>query len=764
MEILNARLKGFIGFKKGMGLDEVSVDMSGISGLVALAGPNGKGKTTLLENLQPFREIASRKGALYNHVFLRDSEKDLAFRFHGDEYRTLIKIDAQSARQEGFIWKNGTSEVNGKVSEYDNYITRLLGSSSLFFNSVFCAQNSAKISDLRTGELKALFSEFLRLDRYIAWEDAAKQAGNYLFAQHKSVCSDIETLEKTLSGLNECSEQLKVECEKMADSQKQIKDKTELLEQKESELISAKEAAGKNAALIEQLDELLKQKPDLEKILQGIEEQSARELTRYREKAREFSDGIKASETLLAAKDRVLKAGEQKQQFENLLKSKRVLLSSAQTDLASFNKKVSECSSFYRSIQDDIKDLKNDAEIRRLKTEITLFESKAVNLKMRDPECKIETCSFIVDALDAQEKLPGLKDRLKAREEKADSLIEEKFASSIEAKRELEQAEKALSGVTDTISSLNKEIGAIEKEIEGLTALADQLSKIEAAEARLADLRKQKDEIISEGIAAKNRWDDSRTSALDRINAHGNQIKSAEKQINHEVETKTQAITAEIKSIKEDLAVMDCDREKILKTIHSLETQVREKDVAVLKLSDLKARQSKLSIEISEWAYLRDACGKNGLQALEIDSVAPVITGYANEYTLSAFGPNSAIKIRTIDDEGKECFDILIIDEDGEEVALGNRSGGQKVWPLKALRLAMSSINRDKSGRDFKTIFADEEDGALDADKAISFVKLYRAFIQQSDFKTCLYISHKAECVNMADHVINFNGCGITAD
>lgn len=62
MKILNAKLRGFIGVKKGMGLDEIEVDLSSLSGLVALAGPNGHGKTTLLENLSPYRGLASRKG------------------------------------------------------------------------------------------------------------------------------------------------------------------------------------------------------------------------------------------------------------------------------------------------------------------------------------------------------------------------------------------------------------------------------------------------------------------------------------------------------------------------------------------------------------------------------------------------------------------------------------------------------------------------------------------------------------------------------
>ena len=68
MKLLNLRAKGFIGFKKGLNLDEVSIDLSGLAGLVALDGPNGRGKTTRLELLSPYRTFASRKKALQHHA------------------------------------------------------------------------------------------------------------------------------------------------------------------------------------------------------------------------------------------------------------------------------------------------------------------------------------------------------------------------------------------------------------------------------------------------------------------------------------------------------------------------------------------------------------------------------------------------------------------------------------------------------------------------------------------------------------------------
>ena len=98
MRPLFLRLKGWKGIKKGMGLDEISLDLSTVNGLIAFSGENGSGKTTCLENLSPFRTLFSRDGNLNSQCFLRQSEKDFTFSYEGHIYRTLLKIDAESDR------------------------------------------------------------------------------------------------------------------------------------------------------------------------------------------------------------------------------------------------------------------------------------------------------------------------------------------------------------------------------------------------------------------------------------------------------------------------------------------------------------------------------------------------------------------------------------------------------------------------------------------------------------------------------------------
>lgn len=53
---LSLTLKGFRGIRDGLGLDVLTLDLERLAGdaaLVALAGTNGRGKSTILDNLHP---------------------------------------------------------------------------------------------------------------------------------------------------------------------------------------------------------------------------------------------------------------------------------------------------------------------------------------------------------------------------------------------------------------------------------------------------------------------------------------------------------------------------------------------------------------------------------------------------------------------------------------------------------------------------------------------------------------------------------------
>lgn len=61
MRPLTLSLTGFIGVKDGMKRDTVTLNLEALpAGLIALSGPNGSGKTTIMDNLHPYRIMPSQ--------------------------------------------------------------------------------------------------------------------------------------------------------------------------------------------------------------------------------------------------------------------------------------------------------------------------------------------------------------------------------------------------------------------------------------------------------------------------------------------------------------------------------------------------------------------------------------------------------------------------------------------------------------------------------------------------------------------------------
>ena len=109
MQPLKLTLKGFRGIRDGLGLDEITLDLERLADgaqLIAIAGANGSGKTTIMDSLVPFIGLPSRAAAAgpggfsyYDHVYLPESMKDLAWAHEGRSYRSQIVIRVSGRRR-----------------------------------------------------------------------------------------------------------------------------------------------------------------------------------------------------------------------------------------------------------------------------------------------------------------------------------------------------------------------------------------------------------------------------------------------------------------------------------------------------------------------------------------------------------------------------------------------------------------------------------------------------------------------------------------
>ncbi len=757
MKIFKLRLKKFIGIQKGLGLDEITLDISGLSGLVAISGDNGNGKTTILECLHPYARLVSRKGALQYHTHGRDAEKELDFEFNGDIYKTLIKIDSESGRSEGFIWKNGKSEIDGKISNYSKYILKLMGSPELFFNSVFCGQGSKKLNDMKPADLKNLFAEFLRLEKLIAYEDTAKQCANLLDGRLGILKREIGELETQAAG-HESTKAKWLKLIKHGKSldiiHKKIVKESERIDQN---LLDIQTGIQKNEVTETELQGLETSQNMLSKEIEADKKQSEAELDKLRETYQQLGLELVGIETLLANEDAIREAVTTKDELLLSIDAYREQLNTASKNYfiaydAVAKKQVERTECSHKAME---KSKDTQAAINTLEIELEHNRLKIKDLEKRDPNCESQICSFIISALSAQEDIPKLTAKIadmveaSTKIERAYSDKLKIFDAGIESLSESSLAQKKIKAdLEEKIAKANYQLAFAEK-------IAQDLPKLNIAIEKKQGLEKQQASNKTEGLRVKNVWGERISGKEELSTANSVAIIEKKKMIDRDVTEKynsTKQALLDLKSSISETAEQISENTKAI-VIEEKELAFQESAIEILKTK--KKSLSMALNELGDWKYLKDACGKDGLRALEIDSVAPVISAYANNLLIAAFGPDATVSIKTQDDEGREILDIQVIDEDGDEVPLGSRSGGEQQWALKAMQLAMAMISNEKSGKNFQTMLSDEETGPLDNENAQKYILLYRKFMEQGDFDTCFYISHNANCVAMADHVIN---------
>jgi DNA repair exonuclease SbcCD ATPase subunit len=182
MRITKLRLKNFIGVKAGTGRDEIEIDFPENSNKITLlSGKNGSGKTTILSQLQPFKDsLDDRKNLIVPDT---DGEKEIWYENAGHIYKIIHKY---GKRQYSYISKDGVElNVNGSVRQFEDIVKTELGVTKDYFSIGRLGSNMHNFIELPTMERKNYIMTFIdAVQKYI---DAHDVVSDKLFFINKQM-------------------------------------------------------------------------------------------------------------------------------------------------------------------------------------------------------------------------------------------------------------------------------------------------------------------------------------------------------------------------------------------------------------------------------------------------------------------------------------------------------------------------------------------------------------------------------------------------
>jgi len=744
----------------------------------------------------------------------------------GSLWKFLIQIDGQNKsgtckyfifkQAEGADWEplNG---VDGNLKPYEEALNTIFGPMELFLRTAFITQRTTKhlpdITDATAGEKKSLFVALAGIDYLQHFSDSANEKARLEAAKTHDADIKMQMLREAIAkkpeeekALKDAEAVLKTKNVEIAEVMKQgtaartemerlqTEWNTEQVRQKqESEAKAAvdnicteiqnlnfdidnlTEASG-NKSLIEQdiadYEGLQKTIDEENKLKQEFTEKSLKEQQEYAKLKSAHTERVKVVETerdtlcdkrdelnrLIRTAENNIHLAEKEEEIERNKLSKPLsdrkaelerLILSSQNNIKLYERDAAEinedCPTCGQSLPAD--------KIAELKAKREEFVQKIATENAEIAELNKCVSEIAAEALKVIENTANER-HAKVTKENAD--IEK-------CKNDILELDIRIEELTQQIVDINFEEPLIPAEVifndEKLRLAISRQQGVQISDLRTALAQAQEAAIRIEGlrkqIVDKNNLLKAKEAEYARIKQGaetGAKIKTdldAATTLRHELMEKYTAL-------KEEIARTEANIEAVKKNIADVAKKEKE-------FSTLKEESQKAVSEGQEWELIAKAFSKDGIQALELDALAPGISETANRILESAYGDRFRIEIRTtrIGGAGKktkqiEDFLIYVIDsEDGEAVLLDDKSGGEAVWIKRAIYDAFAVIRKRNTNFSFLTCFQDETDGALDSASKTAYCRMLEAAHAESKLRHTIIITHSNEVKAMIEQKID---------
>lgn len=575
MRIEKLNLKGITAFRESISLDLTTLPQ----GLIAIVGPNGHGKTTLLESLGPapiYREFPSRaEKPLFDYATGTDSYIEQIVTLDGrGTYRCRVNLDQPHRKSDAIIQRVGEAYAlnDGKTSTYDAQIAKHFPSQRMVLASAFAAQNRAgSFVTGGRGDRKQLFAELLELGHLEDMATTARTIATALERRRIAIRTQLDSLEaetrpEILAAHADESDRLQVEIGRIEALAATI-DAT--LASTAADVAAARTALDAGRESLRDRDTLSTRYRERHDQVQQIRAELSAIASRLTARKTAASNRLAAE---LIRLDERRKSIPTEAALDAQLQSEiRLIDASLATEYADIderlanNQRVLANAENIRASEQRVKALTESIATARERVRVHRQERDARRVELDTQRRAIDALSVARADLAHAERQAALLDRMPchgvapydgceflkdatAAKQRIEALTQQ-LAGLAEAKAAVVELETLDAADAVAIDAIEREIGTHEHELTVARAIADQAARLAMAETRVADLQAQR-------AAASERAAAARAAAQVRIDGQRQQA-----QEQHDTIARDEDEAARVQDAELTAAIADADAE-----------------------------------------------------------------------------------------------------------------------------------------------------------------------------------------------------------
>jgi DNA repair protein SbcC/Rad50 len=800
MEHFSLRLKGFIGILSGQAKQEIVLDLKkyAYAELIALAGVNGEGKTTLLDNLHPYLTMPSRASeggafSFYSHVG-PEAEKEYHFATSdGAHHRQLVTIKQtpKSATMKAYLhtrvadeWcvyvtKNGIAS-DGSAGTYMQCVEELCGPESLYFTAIHQSQDKRPLHDMTNSDVKSLMLSMLGLGSVLETGNQAKAAASEIDAVlAESQDSVRKALEDIAAKRPKTSQKIEASFTAASALKAQIKSCQEQMGVSELERIrleaSAQNSAAAGIRLVAIDSDIQTRQDQRDKRVKEIDVGSTQQVRAHKTTVESLEAELKSLSVALTVHNQAvsadaIKIARKANALDSQSREPELTKCLAIAVEAEKQAKVTLDDEMRKRQSDDVlaaslKGFKDSGVAQA--NQLVILEKQAACLEV--VPCRgtdlLGRCELLALARDAKASSTEVSIKLvDMRKQYAQTTADRKALGNIQVEaKKLLQAQSLVA-----LEAARQALQLAQKEMQLLPEIMDAEQRTKSAQDLI--------HVTSQRIAAINVALADSQRAISLIEVQRNKdmeiaIDDSSKAINL---LEVERATLQKSDVRDALTAAKKTSENLSKQVDQLTVRLQSELATQMALSQQTTELESLFVKAvaeqnalkgvaelrSQFTLLAKAFGNDGIVALLIDESGPHLASIANDLLLACYGSQFTIEIRTQSKTKsgsiKEGFDIFVHDaKDGSSKNLKVMSGGQKVWIDQCIIRAISIHLATRSGYQYRTLVSDETDGKLDAKRKREFIDMKRKVLAIGGFKQEIFISQTPELWELADAVIH---------